>query len=362
MKKIRILQIGMHDQLGGVENFLMNYYRNIDREKIQFDFINMFNNLCFEEEIEELGGKIYKISNVKKNPIKYFKELKKVIKENNYEIVHVHMLSAANILPIIVASKLGVKSIIVHSHSSNVPKSVLKKVLNFFNKKMLIQRANIFLACSAKAGKWLFGGNTKFTIINNAINIEKFEFNDIIRKKIQKEYKLENNLVIGHVGKFEEEKNHKFLIQVFKKIKENNKNAKLLLVGEGTLRMQIEKDVISMGLQEDVIFVGKSYNANEFYQAMDAFVFPSLCEGLGIVLIEAQASGLKCFTAQNNIPKEADISGSVKYIDLNNNPEEWSKNILNTDLTRKENYLKDLDKKYDIKVATQKLEKLYLNL
>ena len=331
----RILQIGMHDQLGGIENFLMNYYRNIDRNNVQFDFINMYNkDFCFKKDIEELGGKIYKVTNVKKNPIKYFYDIEAIIKENNYEIVHIHMLSAANILPILAAKKAGTKKIIVHSHSSNVPKSLVKRLLNSINKKVINRKADVFLACSQKAGKWLYGDNEQFTIVNNAIDIEKFRFNSIVRKEIREKYGLENSLVIGHVGRFEEEKNHIFLVKILKKLKEKNKCIKLLLIGEGTLKEQIEKEVIHEGLQKDVIFVGNTYNVNEFYQAMDAFVLPSFFEGLPIVLIEAQVSGLRCFTSKERVSKEADISGRTEYIKLENNPEEWGRAILTQNLER----------------------------
>lgn len=359
----RILQIGMHEKLGGVETFLMNYYMHIDKTKVQFDFINMYEeDLCFSKEIKEMGGKIYKVRNVKKHPLQYFNQIKKIIKENEYDIVHINMLSAANILPILAADCANAKNIIVHSHNNNVPKGMLRKILNQINKKIILKKATTLLACSEEAGKWLFGDKSEFTVIKNAIDVNKFKYDSQKREEIRKKYGLEDKLVLGHIGRFEEQKNHKFLIEIFEKVREKNKDAKLLLVGDGILKEKIEEEVKKKNLKQDVIFIGSSYNVSDFYQAMDAFIFPSLFEGLGIVLIEAQCNGLDCFTSKDTVPKEADISNNVEYISLNNNPEEWSEKILQKKIERKKDYFDKLDKKYDINIAVKKLEDIYMKL
>ena len=359
----RVLQIGMHEKLGGVETFLMNYYRHIDRNQIQFDFINMYEeNLCFSEEIEKLGGKIYEVKNVKKHPLQYLKQIKDIILENKYDIVHINMLSAANIMPLLAADYANVKHIIVHSHNNNVPKGITRKILNYINKKIIIKKATNFFACSEEAGKWMFGEKTKFTIITNAIDMNKFKFDYEKRIEIRKKYNIKDEFVIGHVGRFEEQKNHKFLIEIFENVKKNRKDAKLLLIGDGVLRKNIEQKVKEKKIEKDVIFIGNSYNVNDFYQAMDIFVFPSLFEGLGIALIEAQSNGLKCLTSKETVPKEADISNNTKYISLNNKPQEWCKEIMQTKIEREENYFNQLEKKYDINIAAKKLEEIYTNL
>ena len=186
-KPIRVLQIGMHDNIGGVETYLMNYYRNIDRTQIQFDFISIFDKLCFEDEILSLGGKVYKLPSEKSNPVKYFYNLVKIIKENNYQIVHINMLSAANILPILAAKKCNVKSIIVHSHNSNTPSGFLRKIMDKINRPFLNLATN-YWACSSKAGKWLFGNKKNIKIIHNAVNCEKFRYDEISRNEIRKQY------------------------------------------------------------------------------------------------------------------------------------------------------------------------------
>ena len=173
---IKVLIIGMHDKIGGVETFLMNYYRNMDRDKIQFDFISTYDKLCFEDEIKKLGGNVYKICSEKKNPIKYCTQLNKIIKINNYKIVHINMLSLANILPIIVSKFQKVKHIIIHSHNSNTPSGFFRKILNFINKPFAYFATDYF-ACSDLAPHWMFGKrilkkhNSK--IIHNAIELDK---------------------------------------------------------------------------------------------------------------------------------------------------------------------------------------------
>lgn len=229
---LRVLMVGMHDKIGGIETFIMNYFRNIDRSKIIFDFVNMYEKLAFSKEIIDLGGKIYNVPNVKKNPIGYYRELKRIIKNNNYKVVHINLMSAANVLPVSIAKKCNVQKIIVHSHNTDTPKGVLRKVLNSINKKTVLKKANVFLACSNIAGKWLFEGKRDFKVINNAIDIESFRFGEKIRKELRKKIGVQNEFVIGHVGRFEEQKNHEFLIKVFYETLKIRQDARLLLIGE----------------------------------------------------------------------------------------------------------------------------------
>lgn len=243
---IRILIIGMHDKIGGVETFLMNYYRNIDRNKVQFDFISIYDKLCFENEIKSLGGRVYKICSEKVNPIKYCKQLEKIIRENNYKIVHINMLSAANILPVIVAKRQKIKHIIIHSHNSNTPSGLLRKLLNALNKPFL-HLGTDFFACSKLAGEWLFGKNFlkkhELKIINNAVDIDKYKFNAQTRENIRNELECRKKFVIGHVGRFCYQKNHDFLINVFYEVQKEDKDMILLLIGEGELKEEIQEKV-----------------------------------------------------------------------------------------------------------------------
>lgn len=229
---LRVLMIGMHDKIGGIETFIMNYFRNIDRNKIVFDFVNMYDELAFSDEIEDLGGKIYKVPNVKKNPIGYYRRLKNIMQDNHYKVVHINLMSAANVLPVSIAKKCNIQKIIVHSHNTDTPKGVLRKILNSINKKTVLKKANVFLACSNIAGKWLYEGKRDFKVINNAIDIESFRFEEKIRKELREKIGVQDELVIGHVGRFEEQKNHEFLIKIFYETLKIRPDARLLLIGE----------------------------------------------------------------------------------------------------------------------------------
>lgn len=360
MKQIRVLQIGMHDKIGGIETFLMTYYRNIDRKILQFDFINMYDKLCFQEEIEKMGGKVYQITNVKKNPYKYYVELRNIIKKNNYKIVHINMLSMANILPIIAAYKEGVKHIILHSHNTGTPKGILRKILDKINKKMAIKYATDYFACSKLAGDWLYGKKNQFEVINNAIEIEKFKYNDITRKKIREELEIGKNIVIGHVGRFCEQKNHKFLIEVFNELVKIKPNYKLLLIGEGKLKQKIVEQIKKLGIEEKVVILPPKRDIQDYYQAMDIFTLPSKFEGLGIVLVEAQANGLQCICS-DVVPNEVKVINTLQRIPLKK--DEWLKALVNAKNRVNNNTVsKNLKmKNYDITIEAKKLMNRYIN-
>ena len=354
---IRVLMIGMHDKIGGVETFLMNYYRNIDRSKVQFDFINMFDKLCFQDEIIELGGKIYQVPNVKRNPLGYYKKIKGIIQKNSYEIIHINMLSMANVLPILAAKKAGAKHIIVHSHNTNIPNGMIRKILDKINKKIVLKNTTDLFACSKVAGIWMFGKNKEFKVINNAVDIKKFEFDEEKRKKMRKQLKIENKFVIGHVGRFCEQKNHEFLIEIFRKISQERQDAVLLLIGEGELKNKIKDKVKKYNLQKKVIFLDPVSNVNDYFQAMDVFLLPSKFEGLPVVGVEAETSGLMVVTS-NNVSRELPIRELSKYCSLEN-IEEWC-SILKDDMPeRKDRTIEIIEANYSIKEETKKIEKMY---
>ena len=358
-KIVRVLQIGMHDKIGGIETFLMNYYKNIDRNKVQFDFICPYDHLCFEEDIIKMGGKIYYISNFKKNPLKYYKEIKKIIKKNDYTIVHINLLSAANIIPILAAKRCKVKNIIAHSHNNGVPSGLLRKILNNANKVILKNMANIFFACSISAGEWMFK-NKKFVVIKNGINIKKYYFNEADRKLVRKKYNISNDkIVLGMVGRFDEQKNHDFAIELLKKI--NNSKYILLLIGEGVLENKIKEKVREYNLTEKVIFAGKRNDIEKYYSAFDIFILPSKFEGLGIVNIEAQANGLPCLVS-SVVPTETNVSNDFYFLNLNN-MDRWIEMI--ELISKKSVDRNDVHKElfdYDIKKNAKELEKEYINM
>lgn len=361
----RVLHIGMTYNPGGVESFVMNYYRNMDLEKIQFDFVDMYNGIAYKDEIHELGGNIFTIPHFKKNPIKNYQSLVDLIKSQNYEVIHVHMLSAAYALPLKAARKSGVKTILVHSHNSSKPPGITRGLLNKINRKNLVGNSTHFLACSNAAAEWLFvdcKNIREIKIINNAIEVSNFSFNEEIRKKIRKRMKIEGKFVIGHVGRFEHQKNHEFLIDIFFEILKRNSKAILLLVGEGKLKEKIQKKVSKLGIGQFVFFLGIRSDIHELLQAMDVFLLPSHSEGLGIVAIEAQATGLKTILS-NEVAAEAAVTELAEFMSLSLPAKEWAKSIIRyeNDNSRRSFETEITAAGYNIKKEAKTLESIYLS-
>ncbi len=328
---IRILHVLGGLDAGGTETMLMNLYRNIDKEKVQFDFlIHTERNCTYSDEVLSLGGKIFSISKYRGiNHISYKREWKSFFKEHSeYNVIHGHMRSTASIY-LNIAKKFG-RCTIAHSHSTSSGRGIsalVKRILQYKIKHI----ADYFFACSHQAGEWLFGKkivqSEKFKILNNAITPKNFTFDENIRNIKRKELKLGDCFTIGHIGRFEKPKNHKFLIDVFFEVIKRRENAKLLLVGDGTLKNSIIKKVKRLGIENKVIFAGIRTDINHILQAMDVLLFPSTYEGLGIAVIEAQASSLPCVVS-NNIPKEAFITDIIFSISLKSNIKEWTNKVL----------------------------------
>lgn len=365
-KPIRVAQIIGKWLGGGVESVVMNYYRNIDRNKIQFDFIcdNDSTNIPYAE-IESLGGKVILISPYQK-VIKYHKELKRVLKDGNYKIVHSH-INTLSVFSLFAAKCAGVPVRIAHSHSTTnkkeKSKNLMKQLLRQFSKVF----ATDYMCCSELAGRWLFGdkeydkGNVY--LLNNAIDLDKFKYDEVVRKEKRKELNIDDDtLVIGHVGRFVEQKNHRFLIDIFNEVHKQNENSILLLVGQGPLMEKIKEKVKSLGIEDCVKFLGQRNDINELYQVMDLFLFPSLYEGLGMVAVEAQVSGLPCVVA-TEIPEIAKVTEKITFINLENKIEIWTEIIFKylKNINRKNINFTNGIKKYDIIKETTKLEKKYLN-
>lgn len=364
---IRITQIIGKWLGGGVESVVMNYYRHIDRSKIQFDFIcdEDSTNIPYDE-INSLGGKVILIPPYQK-VIKYHNELKKVLKDGNYKIVHSH-INTLSVFSLWAAKSAGVPVRIAHSHSTTnkkeKKKNLMKQVLKHFSKVF----ATDYMCCSELAGRWLFGdkeydrGNVY--LLNNAIDLDKFKYDENIRKEKRKELNIsDDTLVIGHVGRFVEQKNHRFLIDIFNEVHKERKNSILLLAGQGPLVEEIHEKVNELGLNENVRFLGQRKDIDKLYQAMDLFLFPSLYEGLGMVAVEAQVSGLPCVVS-TEIPEIAKVTEKITFVNLENKIETWTEIIFKyiKNINRKNINFTDGIKKYDIIKEATKLEKKYLNL
>lgn len=324
---IRIAQIVGKWIGGGVEAVVMNYYRHLDHSKIQFDFIcdDDSTNIPYDE-IEKLGGKVILIPPYQK-VFKYQRELRRVLRDGKYKIVHSH-INTLSVFPLYAAKKVGVPVRIAHSHSTTNKKewkkNLLKQVLRPFSKKY----ATNYMCCSELAGRWLFGDKAydegKVYLLNNAIDLDKFKYDKKIKDKKRKELGIkEDTIVIGHIGRFVAQKNHTFLIDIFNQFHKKEKNSILLLAGQGPLQEEIKNKVRELGLDDSVRFLGQRNDANELYQVFDVFLLPSLYEGLPVVGVEAQASGLLCFLS-DDMTKETKVLDSTVFMSLSNTAEEWT--------------------------------------
>ncbi|AKN31954.1 glycosyl transferase family 1 [Clostridium carboxidivorans P7] len=345
-KPIRILHVLGTLNRGGAETMIMNVYRNIDRSKIQFDFVIHTKEKCdYDDEIIKLGGNIYSFPRyLGKNHFKYKKAWDIFFNSHQeYKIVHGHMRSTAAIY-LKIAKKHGLITI-AHSHSTasrgNKVEQFVKNIMQFPIRYI----ADYLFACSDDAGKWLFGNNVikknNYRVIKNAIDAEKYVFNEAKRNEMRKALGIEDKFVVGHTGSFSYPKNHKFLIDFFYQVQKKNKNVILLLVGDGELRPQIEKQINSLDIKDKVILTGIVPNVNDYMQVMDVFVFPSMFEGLGIVTIEAQAAGLLCIVA-DTVPKEAFITNLIEKISLSEGLEVWADKVLKCTKYKKRNTFKEI--------------------
>ncbi len=358
---IRILHIVTYMGRGGLETMLMNYYRNIDRSKVQFDFlVHRDFEADYDGEILSMGGRIYRLPRLNPFSKEYLNRLDKFFAEHKeYDVVHSHLDCMAGI-PLKYAKKHGVSFRIAHAHSSNQTKDI-KYLLKLIYKKNICKYANKLFACGQDAGLWMFGTDN-FSILNNAIDVQRYVFNLDIRNKIREELGIgPDSLVVGHVGRFSAPKNHEYLINVFYELQKKNDKAVLLLVGDGELRNKIQRQVQQLDITDKVIFTGVRADVCDLLQAMDVFVFPSIYEGLPVSIIEAQASGLPCLISEK-VPIECKITDNVYQIDLNDDIE-WVKHIeMCAELQRENTYSEICSAGYDIKQNAKELENTYLQM
>ena len=291
---IRVLHIVTIMNRGGLETMLMNYYRNIDRKKIQFDFVvHRSEKGAYDDEIMSLGGRILHVPPIQlKNILSYKKTLGAIFIDNpEYRIVHSH-IDSLSALPLYIAKKTGVPIRIAHSHNSNFDTDS-KKIIRNLAKRLIKYQATDIVGCSTDAIKFMFGNSAKdYRLISNAVDVTQFGFDQKIRIRIRKEFNYnDDDFIVGHVGRFEAQKNHDYLLEIFNEVFRLNNHAKLMLVGDGLLKKQIEAKAKELGISSKVIFTGNRTDVSYLMQAMDVFLMPSLYEGLPVVAIEAQISG-----------------------------------------------------------------------
>lgn len=362
-KNIRVLHVVTVMNLGGIENFLMTLYRSIDRNRIQFDFlVHRADQGFFDDEILSLGGRIYRLPPVSPFGLfDYYKRLKRIVDQNNYSIVHSH-LNANSAVVLGLLKLCNVRNRIAHSHIDKAGgnKAFLKKILRRYVSKVSTEN----LACSIRAGKWLYGDD-EFIVFKNSIDTKKFRYSLSNRQKIRKELNvIDDELLIGNIARFDIQKNHNFILDIFSELHFINKRCKLLLIGDGVLKETIMHKVNCLNLCDHVIMTGTISNANEYLSAMDVFLFPSLYEGLGIVVIESQANGLPVLMS-DTVPQEAIVTNLVSQESLSVSAEDWAKKIIK--IKRKDSNKVSYDDKlvrygYDVKDNAKKIMELYFEL
>ncbi len=363
MDKIRVAQVIGTAKAGGVESMIMNLYQNIDRSQVTFDFF--VENTCpiiDKEKIKKLGGNVIIIPHYA-NVFKYVRTLKKLFIKGKYDIVHSNM-NALSVFTLLAAKKANIKVRIAHSHSTANKKewlkTLIKNILRPFSKKY----ATHFFACSDLSARWLFGNKIvdakKVIIINNAIDLSRFAPDDNKRIDMRNKLNIDNNdLVIGNIGRFVPQKNHIFLIDIFKEIKQRKPNSKLLLIGDGPYLNKIKQKVQKLKLTKDVLFIGTVKDVEMYYQTMDYFVLPSLYEGLPVVGIEAQAMGLNVFFSKN-VTEEVKVNDNVYFLSLKQPSKIWANEIINCLPTNRiQNHQNMLKSQYDIKIEGAKLLRIY---
>lgn len=357
---IRVLHIVTYMGRGGLETMIMNYYRHIDREKVQFDFlVHRDFEADYDAEIEKLGGKIYRLPRLNPYNKEYLSKLNNFFLEHKeYAIVHSHLDCMAG-MPLKYAEKSGVPVRIAHAHSSSQTKDK-KYLLKLLYKKSISRYANYKFACADAAGKWMFGG-APFKVLNNAIDTREYIFNERTSKEVKCEFGiLEDALVIGHVGRFGPPKNHVFIVEIFAEILKKRPDAVLLLVGEGELRPAIQNQVEKIGIKDHVIFAGLRTDVARMLQAMNVFLFPSIYEGLPVSVIEAQAAGLPCLIS-DKVPLECKKTNLVQQVPLNESAKTWSELVLKAANTVKRDTSAEIRKAgFDICENAAWLEKFYI--
>jgi len=361
-RPLRVLQVVTSMDRAGLETILMNYYRHVDRNMLQFDFLtHRQREGVYDKEIRSLGGQIYRLPPVKLGTIyDYWNQLYKFfMTHKEYKIVHSHIDSLST-LPLFAAKCSGTPVRIAHSHISGFDKD-LKYVIRILLRSLIPCVATDYYACGNKAGEFMFRSiwKNKGMVITNAINASQFIYTSERRYAVRKAYDLTNNFVIGHIGRFDYQKNHHFLIDVFKKVFETNENAKLLLIGGGAKEKEIEEKVQSCGLKKAVEFLGIRSDIADLMNAMDILLLPSHYEGLPVVLVEAQAAGLPCI-ASTAVSKESALTDLIAFVDLD--IDLWNDAIHTQSKMKREDRFNEIcEAGFDIEQQAKKLQQIYLD-
>lgn len=362
-KPIRVLHIFGALNPGGVELLVMNIYRCIDREKVQFDFaLTEGKKSFFDDEVLSLGGRIFYFDKSKS----MMSNLSQILATKGpFKVMHSHLYFYSGAI-LSNAKRHGVPIRIAHAHNTSFGQvyTLKRRAYEWLMRKLILQNATDLLGCSTDACKFVFGdgcmNDPRCSVMYNGFDVDAFAYNKCNGDAIRKQYGIEDKLVVGHVGRFEEQKNHTQLVEQFAAIKKRREDAVLLCVGRGSLMAEIRAKCEKLGVSDSVIFAGAQKDTPSYYSAMDVFLFPSLYEGLGSVLIEAQANGLHVVTSKTVVPGDIDVTGNATFVPLKAPADAWAEAVLaaanrSTDNTENEK-VKQL---YDIKTVTDGLCKIY---
>lgn len=366
----KVLVFGITENPGGVESFLVNYYRKIDRNKIQFDFLcNTHNEVAYENELKSLGGQVIHIAMRSKEPIKYHKELKQFMEQHasEYQAVWVNVCSLANIDYLKAAKKYGIKKRIIHSHNSQNMDTRIRKIFHMINRRKIDRYATDFWACSDDAAKWFYKENlqSKVIVIKNAIELERVEFSEEKREQIRNRYGISDKLVLGNVGRLHFQKNQLFALEVIKYLSLKVPNCMLMLVGQGEDEKKLRQRAEELNIKEKIIFAGVQSDIGAYLSAFDIFLFPSVFEGLSIAGLEAQANGLPVISSYGVIPENLKLTENFHFKKLEDGAESWAEEIEKLSLNLKRTDKTEVEKQFtkagfNINTEIKRLEMLLM--
>ena len=362
----RILQIGMSTNYGGTEAFLMNLYRNIDRTKYQFDFLNVYDApLACQSEILSLGGNIYNLHlRRRQDGLKKYKEgIKKFYKEHHFDVVVQNVQDLINIDMLKYAKKFGINKRIIYGHNSGfgTKPSKLSLLSHILNKLRVKKYVTDFVAVSDKASEFLYPKSVqeKVTIIPNIIDFDKFKYNEEARNRIRKELNIVNKKVYGNICRIDPQKNHTFLLDIFKSILSKEPESILVICGRGPLEEEIKNKAKLLGINNNVIYLGYVDNVADYYSAFDIFLYPTKFEGFGIVLEEAQTSGLPILSS-DVVPSNVVVSSLVTLLSLKDNANKWSEVATSLEINNsRKDYCKIIEQSFDKEGRIKTIENLY---
>lgn len=369
-RRLRVLQVGMTRNLGGIETYLIEQFRHLDKSTIDYDFVNITGeySICYEDEILASGSKIFKVVSRHKNPLLHYWQWFNILSQNKgvYDVIVLNTNSLEYVFPLVLGKIFGIPVRVIHSHNSGFEnkQGLARRLLVGMNKKLLAWSANLRFACSQFAGQWMFKDNP-YHVIYNAIDIHKYDADLIVREETRNALGLHTELTLLHVGRFSYQKNHSFLLDIFKEVHAIHPDSVLLLVGDTTeeseFLTEVKRKIKEYGLANAVRLLGRRDDVNKIMQAADVLVMPSFFEGLTVVGIEAQASDLPLLLS-DTVTKELELLPSTQFISLEAGPTAWAEAIVNSKQHNRQSRYEELKAAgYDIENETERVEKLLLD-